>query len=96
MTTNTTVPQPVKQNVSGPSLANLIPFEQICEPGAYVCTWNGQLLRVPAEGINHGGCPCMYIVGTEPLFVTKITCDPFVPLSKARMLACNFDIDVNF
>ena len=82
--------------VSGPSLASLVPFEQVCEPGAYVCNWNGHLMRVPPDAISSSHCPTINIVGPEPLFVTKISDDPFVTLTKARMLACNFDINVCF
>jgi len=81
---------------TGPSLASLVPFDQIIEPGAYICNWNGHLLRIPYESLAKAGCPTWSIVGPEPLFVTKISNDPFITLSQARMLACNFDVSVNF
>ena len=73
-----------------------IPFANINEPGCYVCDWSGHLLRVPEDGVAPGRSPLINIVGPEPLFVTKISENPYIPLTKAKMLACNCDIAVNF
>ncbi len=74
----------------------IVPFESICEPGAYVCNWSGHLLRVPEDAVTAGRSPLINIVGPDCLFVTKICNDPFVPVTKARLLACNCDMAVNF
>ena len=73
-----------------------VPFDSIQEPGAYICTWSGHLLRIPEDGVAPGRSPLINIVGCEPLFVTKISENPFVATTKARLLACNFDLPVNF
>ncbi len=73
-----------------------IPFASICEPGCYVCNWSGHLLRVPEDGVPPGRSPLVNIVGCEPLFVTKISDNPFIPVTKAKLLACNADCNVNF
>ncbi len=73
-----------------------IPFESISEPGCYVCNWNGHLLRIPEDGVAAGRSPLINIIGNEPLYVTKISDNPFIPVTKAKMLACNFDLNVNF
>ncbi len=73
-----------------------IPFENITDPGCYVCNWSGHLLRVPQDGVAPGRSPLINIVGCETLFVTKISENPYIPLTKAKMLACNHDINVNF
>jgi hypothetical protein len=73
-----------------------MPFESISEPGCYVCNWNGHLVRVPEDGVAQGRSPLINIVGSEPLFVTKISDNPYIPLTKAKTLACNFDLNVNF
>ena len=73
-----------------------VPFESINEQGCYVCNWDGHMIRVPEDAIKPGRSPMMSITGTEPLFVTKISCDPFLTISKARMLAADFDVAVNF
>ena len=80
------------ENMTG----QIIPFECICEPGAYVCNWSGHLLRVPKDAVSPGRSPLINIVGPDCLFVTKICNDPFVPVTKARLLACNCDMAVNF
>lgn len=36
------------------------------------------------------------VVGPGPLYVTKLSDNPFVTLSKARMIASNWDLPVNF
>jgi len=73
-----------------------VSFDKINEPGCYVCNWTGHLLRVPDDGIAPGRSPLINVIGNEPLFVTKISDNPFIPLTKARMVACNLDIAVNF
>jgi hypothetical protein len=75
---------------------NKIPFESISDPGCYICNWSGHLLRVPEDGVTPGRSPLVNIIGTEPLYVTKIADNPFIPVTKARMIACNLDINVNF
>lgn len=95
-TTATNVPTGKKSTAAGPSLASYIAIDGICEPGCYVCCWSGHLLRVPEDGIVSGGGPCLTFVGPEPLFVVKIADNPYLTLTKARMLAANFDVNVNF
>jgi hypothetical protein len=73
-----------------------IPFEAISEPGCYVCNWSGHLVRVPHDALKPGRSPLLAIRGAEPLYVTKLSNDPYIPLSKARMLAADCDTHVNF
>ena len=73
-----------------------VPYDCINEPGCYVCNWTGHLLRVPEDAIKPGRSPLMSITGNCALFVTKICCDPFIPVSKARLLAADCDQIVNF
>lgn len=92
MTTITTQPRTE-------SLTNLgvtIPFDGICEPGAYVCNWSGHLLRVPGEALSRGMMPTINIVGDAPLTVTKLSDNPFIALSKAKATALEYRIPVNF
>ncbi len=93
MTSQTTQ---IKQNYPNNCPVTTIPWDNINEPGTYVCNWSGHLLRVPEDGVTPGRSPLVSIVGQDPLFVTKICDDPFVTLTKARLLASNFDIMVNF
>ena len=73
-----------------------IPFDEINQPGAYICNWSGHLLRVPDDGVTAGRNAMVNIVGPQPLFVTRISSDPFVSITKARLLASNGDVNVNF
>ena len=74
----------------------VIPFENINEPGCYICNWSGHLLRVPEDGVAAGRSPLVNIIGCEPLFVTKLSDNPYIPLTKAKMIASNLDCAVNF
>ena len=73
-----------------------IPFDCINEPGCYICNWSGHLIRMPEDAIKPGRSPVMTITGTQQLFVTKICNDPFIPVSKARLLAAECDLNVTF
>jgi hypothetical protein len=79
-----------------PGCGTAMPFESINEPGTYVCNWTGHLLRVPEDGVAPGRSPLLNIVGKEPLFCTKISSNPYMTVTKARTVAANFDIAVNF
>ena len=80
----------------GKPLGQVMPFQSICEPGAYVCNWSGHLLRVPEDATTAGRSPLISIVGPDHLFVTKISENPYVAVTKARLLASNYDMAVNF
>ena len=71
-------------------------FDQINEQGAYVCNWSGHLLRIPEDGVKAGRSPIIGLVATEPPNVTRISTDPFISLTKARMVASNLDLPVAF
>lgn len=73
-----------------------LPFDQINEPGAYVFNWSGHLLRVPEDGVKPGRSPVVELIGKEQLYVTKVSDNPYIPATKARMIASNFDLAVNF
>ena len=92
----TTTQKPANFDTQCATFGTTIPFEAISEPGCYVCNWSGHLCRVPEDGVAPGRSPLINIVGNEPLLVTKISDNPYIPLTKAKMLACNFDLNVNF
>ena len=94
MTQQSTASQ--KNQSQSQSAGSILPFDAISEYGAYVANWSGHLIRVPEDGVAQGRSPMINIVGTEPLTVTKISDNPFVPITKARLLASNFDVNVNF
>jgi len=93
-----TTPATIKQREGSRTLAfgASMPFEGIHERGAYVFNRSGYLLRVPDEACRMGCAHEVSMLANEPLFVTKVSEDPFVPISKARLLAGNCDLEVNF
>lgn len=78
------------------ALGTQTPYEAISEPGAYICNWSGHLLRVPEDSIKPGRSPLMSFSACEPLFVTKVSDNPFITVTKARVLAADCDLNVNF
>lgn len=71
-------------------------FSQISSPGLYVETRTGTLLRVPSDGVAPSRSPVISVVGKDPWIVTKISQDPFLPITKARMIAADLDLPVDF
>jgi hypothetical protein len=73
-----------------------IPFDEIDEPGAYVCNWSGHLLRVRGDALDHRHEGSVNLVGSEPLLVTKISDNPFIATHRARSIASQLALAVNF
>jgi hypothetical protein len=71
-----------------------VPMDSIRTSGAYVCNWNGHLLRVPEQALVPDGV--INIIGPEPLFVTKISDDPDLPLGRARQTAASLNLLTSF
>jgi hypothetical protein len=94
MTTQATIKQRNVDKTVG--YGSKIQFEDIHEPGAYVFNGSGHLLRVPEEGCQLSGAHEVSILANEPIFVTKVSDDPFIAISKARSLAGDCDLDVHF
>lgn len=72
------------------------PFSNLDEPGTYVSNWSGHLVRIPQESLKPGHSPVLEIIGKEPMIVTKLSDDPFITINKARMIAADLDLMVNF
>jgi len=94
MTSQTTTT--FSETYAAANVGTTVPFDAINEPGAYVCNWSGHLLRVPEDGVQQGRSPLVNIVGNEPLTVTKISNNPFITITKAKLIASNLDLGVNF
>ena len=71
-------------------------FENLNEPGCYVSNWTGHLIRVPEEALKPGHSPLIEIRGKEPVLLTKLSADPYLAISKARMIAADMDVSVEF
>lgn len=85
-----------KREYESKGFGTQVAFQHINEPGCYVCNWSGHLIRVPEDAIKPGRSPLMSITANDPLYVTKISSDPFVALTKARAIAADCDVAVNF
>lgn len=92
MTSAAAIPSTQRATATGTCLR----YDQINDPGAYVCNWSGHLLRIPEDGVKPGRSPVFEIRGKGELFVTKLSDDPYVTITKARMLASDCDLAVNF
>ncbi len=68
----------------------------ICTPGAYVCEETGGLLRVSEKDVARGNLPSPVGATGEALCATKICDDPYITLTRARMVASNLDLEVTF
>jgi hypothetical protein len=79
-----------------PSSARTEPFEQISTPGCYILKQTGTLLRVPLDALGNGRGPAINVVSKDRWLVTKISSDPYLPLSRARAVAADCDLPVNF
>ncbi len=71
-------------------------WENINSPGCYVLHHTGTLVRVPSDGLIPGRSPAITMVSNENWTVTKISDDPYVTRTKARLIAADMDICVNF
>ena len=90
------LPTNMHQEFETKKLGARIPFESINEPGVYLANWTGHLIRVPEDGFKAGRSPLIEIRGKETFFVTKLSDDPYLTITKARMLAADLDLPVNF
>ena len=73
-----------------------IPFEELQDSGAYVSNATGNLFRIPADALVGGRSPTIEIVCKQGTMMTKLSDDPWIPISKARQLAADSDLHVNF
>ncbi len=91
MTTTHTTPEKALQNVGAQYR-----WDALAEPGTYYSNWSGHLFRIPEHGLKPGFSPVIEILGKEPMIVTKLSSDPYICISKARMISADLDLRVNF
>ena len=70
-------------------------FNDIQEPGVYV-TQRGAMFRIPPDSLVEGRSPLITWESSEGNGVTRISEDPYVPISKCRQLAADSDLAVHF
>lgn len=71
-------------------------FGQINAPGVYIEIQTGTMVRIPEDALIPGRSPSLEVISNNPWVVTKISNDPYVPITKARMIAANLDLPTNF
>ena len=54
------------------------------------------MFRIPPDGLAEGRSPLITWEAAEEKFVTRISDDPWTPISKARQLAASTNLPVNF
>ena len=100
---NTEVPVPDATVVPGASaLPDAATLKAINEPGCYVSKRTGTLLRIPESAIEDHqtetrlqGASVTAAAVEQPL-ATKISDDPFITITRARLLAASRDVTVKF
>jgi len=70
-------------------------FSDINDPGVYV-TQRGEMFRVPPEALSERHSPILVWESLEGSLVSRISEDPYCPISKCRQLAADADLAVNF
>ncbi len=89
----TTFAEPVELNERSAESHRESRSAKITRPGCYVCNRTGRLIRVdPDDPESVAGIP----TGAKPELVTKLSANPYLPLSQARIQAANLNIEVSF
>ena len=73
-----------------------IDFNEINEPGTYVFERTGTLIRVGRESLKQGHSPGLTMSNTEGIPCVRIWPDDTVPIEKARHIAANNGLPVEF
>ena len=72
-------------------------WNNVNQPGSYVCNDTGLLLRVPATGLKDGVAPVIDFLGPQgPVKVTRISDNPSLPIADLRTLSISAQIKPQF
>jgi|WetSurMetagenome_2_1015567.scaffolds.fasta_scaffold1060023_2 hypothetical protein len=86
----------IEQGLVNAQHTETVAFDQINAPGSYVRVDTGNLFRVPEDSLAAGRSPCIEMVGKSAILMTRLSHDPWLPISKARQVAADLDLYVNF
>jgi len=81
---------------ANPFTSSQVPFCEIHEIGTYVSQQTGHLVRIPEDAVKPDRSPVIDLVAAEPQLFGKVSSNPFISLTKARILAADLDLPVNF
>jgi hypothetical protein len=75
---------------------SIVAFENIAQPGCYVCNATGHLLRIYNTFDACNWNSSFGITGRSPFTFTYVSADPCCPIDMVRQNADDWDIDCNF
>lgn len=79
-----------------PNLPICARLDEVTEPGAFISKGMGDLVRIVQRGVLQEGEELLRKHDDEPVHIMRISNDPFIPISQARLAAANLDIAINF
>jgi hypothetical protein len=71
-------------------------FSDIDAPGAYILESTGMLVRIPPDALGGEPSPLITVTGSAPLWTAQLSGDPWISVNRARSIAANNDLTVNF
>lgn len=72
-------------------------WNEVNQPGSYVCNDTGRLLRVPVTGLKDGKTPIIEFHGPQgPSKVTRLSDNPLLPIADLRTLSTTAQIKPQF
>ncbi len=71
-------------------------WENIREPGFYVSSQTGKGYRITQESLIPGASPAIGVTGAEREMFTRLSNDPYLTLSAARLISADNDVECSF
>ena len=84
------------ENSTSQFTLNVFSFGEIESPGAYLEIETGRLFRVQPGALQPGHSPMISITCSDTWRYAKVSEDPNIPISKARVVAADSDLMVSF
>ena len=73
-----------------------VEYSGINEPGVYLFEREGMLMRIPEDGLTDASTPLVPLYSNSPVWMWRLSTDPWLPMNKARNIAANNDLAVEF
>ena len=73
-----------------------VDFNGINEPGTYIFEETGTLLRIGPQALVQGHSPLLTMTSKKGVPCARIWPDDTIPIDKARHIAANLGLPVNF
>jgi hypothetical protein len=85
-----------KRNTGHQAIAEVAGWTNIHQPGFYASRTTGQGYRITPDLLIQGASPSLSVLGAENERFVRLSDDPFVPTSAARLLCADNDISPRF